>query len=61
MGWRINVHDEEGSVSRPSVLSDEIFQNVDQNICERQCFTISELSYKFPTNFTHYSLRDYQI
>jgi hypothetical protein len=44
---RTNVHDEEGSV-RPSVVSDDLFQSVDQKICERRCFTIAELSCEFP-------------
>jgi transposase len=44
---RANVHDEERS-GRPSVLSDDLVQGADQNICERHHFTISELSCKFP-------------
>jgi hypothetical protein len=44
---RINVHDEEQS-GQPSVVSDHIVQNVDQKICERWCFTMSELSCGFP-------------
>jgi hypothetical protein len=40
-------------VGQPSVMSDDIVQN------ERRRFTISELSSKFLTNFTHCSLRDY--
>jgi transposase len=44
---RINVHDEERS-GRPSVVSDDLVQNVDQEICERRRFTISELSCEFP-------------
>jgi hypothetical protein len=42
-----NVHDEEGS-GWPSVVSDDLVQSVEQNICERRCFAISELSCKFP-------------
>jgi hypothetical protein len=42
-----NVHDEEWSVWL-SVVSDDLVQSVDQKICERQCFTISERSYVFP-------------
>jgi transposase len=42
-----NVHDEEWS-GRPTVMSDDLVQNVDQKICERRCFTISELSREFP-------------
>jgi hypothetical protein len=41
MGGQTNVHDEERS-GQPSVVS------VDQNICERQCFTNSELLCEFP-------------
>jgi transposase len=37
-----NVHDEERS-GRPSVVSDDLVQSVDQKICERRHFTISEL------------------
>jgi hypothetical protein len=33
---------------RPSAVSDDLIQNVDQEICERRRFTISELSYEFP-------------
>jgi hypothetical protein len=35
-------------VGRPSVVSDDLVQSVDQNICERWHFTISELSCEFP-------------
>jgi hypothetical protein len=31
-----------------SVVSEELVQSVDQKICERWCFTISELSCEFP-------------
>jgi hypothetical protein len=31
---RTNVHDEEGN-GRPSVVSDDFVQSVDQKICER--------------------------
>jgi hypothetical protein len=41
-----NVHDEEQS-GRPSVVSDDLVQSVDQNISERWRFTISELSCEF--------------
>jgi transposase len=44
---RTNVHNEERS-GRPAVVSDDLVQNVDQNICERSRFTISELSYELP-------------
>jgi hypothetical protein len=44
---RTNVHDEERS-GRPSVVSDDLVQSVDQKICERHCFTSSELSCEFP-------------
>jgi hypothetical protein len=35
-------------VGRPSVVSDDLVQSVDQKICERWCFTISELPCEFP-------------
>jgi hypothetical protein len=35
-------------VGRPYVLSDDLVQSVDQKICERRCFSISELSCEFP-------------
>jgi hypothetical protein len=44
---RTNVHDEERS-GQPPVVSDELVQSVDQTICERWHFTISELSCEFP-------------
>jgi hypothetical protein len=44
--WRTNVHDEEQS-GQPFVVSDDLIQSVDQKICERRCFTISELSCEF--------------
>jgi hypothetical protein len=47
MGGRKNVNDDEQS-SQPSVVSDDLVQNVDHKICERRCFTISELSCEFP-------------
>jgi hypothetical protein len=43
---RTNVHDEEGN-DRPSVVSDDLVQSVDEKICERWCFTISEVLYEF--------------
>jgi hypothetical protein len=43
---RTNVHDEEQS-GRPSVVSDDLVQSVDQKVSERRRFTISELSCKF--------------
>jgi hypothetical protein len=42
MGGRANVHDEERS-GRPSEI-----QSVDQIICERRRFRISEISCEFP-------------
>jgi hypothetical protein len=36
------------AVGRPSVVSDDLVQSVDQKICDRQRFTISELSCEFP-------------
>jgi hypothetical protein len=35
-------------VGQPSVVSDDLVQSDDQKICERRCFTISELSREFP-------------
>jgi hypothetical protein len=35
-------------VGRPSVVSDDLVRSVDQKICERQSFTISEISCEFP-------------
>jgi hypothetical protein len=35
-------------VDRPSVVTDDLVQSVDQNICEGRRFTISELSCEFP-------------
>jgi hypothetical protein len=35
-------------VSWSSVMSNDLVESVDQRICERQCFTISELSCVFP-------------
>jgi hypothetical protein len=43
MCGRKNVHDE-GRNSRPSVVSDDFVQSVDQQNCERLRFTVSELS-----------------
>jgi hypothetical protein len=44
---RTNVQDEEQS-GRPSVVSDDLVQSVEQKICERRRFTISELPCEFP-------------
>jgi hypothetical protein len=35
-------------VGRKSVVSDDLVQTVEQKICERRHFTISELSCEFP-------------
>jgi hypothetical protein len=35
-------------VSQPSIVSNDLVQNVDQKICERWHFTISELLCEFP-------------
>jgi hypothetical protein len=49
MCWQTNVHNEEQSGQRwPSAWINDCVQSVDQKICERQCFTISELSCEFP-------------
>jgi hypothetical protein len=45
-GWT-NFRDEEWS-GRPSIVSDDLVQTVHQKICERQHFTISELSCELP-------------
>jgi hypothetical protein len=45
---RTSVHDKCEVVGRPSTVSDDLFQSVDQKICERRRFTISELSCEFP-------------
>jgi hypothetical protein len=44
---RTDVHNEEQS-GQPSIVSDDLVRSVDQKICERWCFTISELSCEFP-------------
>jgi hypothetical protein len=44
---RTNVHNEERS-GWPSVVSDDIVQNIDQKICERQHFKFSKFSCEFP-------------
>jgi hypothetical protein len=54
---RINVHDEERS-GRLAVVSNDLVQSVDQQICERRRFTISELSCEFP-QISLCSLRGY--
>jgi transposase len=51
-----NVHAEEQS-GRPSVVSDDLVQSVDQKICERWSFKISELSCEFP-QISHAVLRE---
>jgi hypothetical protein len=35
-------------VGHPSVVSNDLVHSADQKLCKRQCFTISELSCKFP-------------
>jgi hypothetical protein len=37
-----------GVIGRPSVVSDDLVRSVDQKICERRRFTISEFSCEFP-------------
>jgi hypothetical protein len=44
---RTNVHDEERS-GQPSLVRDDLVQSVDQNVCERQRFTIPPLLCTFP-------------
>jgi hypothetical protein len=53
-----NIDDEERT-GQPSVVSDDFVQSVDQKICERRCFTLSELSCEFP-QISH-TIRDYQL
>jgi hypothetical protein len=55
---RANVHDEERS-ARPSVISDNFLQNVDQKNSGRRRFTISEISCEFPQILHESSLPDY--
>jgi hypothetical protein len=43
-------------VGRPSVMSDDLVRSVDQKICERRRFTISDTIVRISTNFTHYSI-----
>jgi hypothetical protein len=45
-GGRTSINDEERN-GRPSVVSDDLVQSVDQKICERWHFTISELLCEF--------------
>jgi hypothetical protein len=47
MGGWTNVHDVERS-GRPSVMCHDFFQNVDQQICDRRRFIVSELSCELP-------------
>jgi hypothetical protein len=44
---RTNVHDEDRS-GRPCAVSDDLVQSVEQQICERRLFTVSELSCESP-------------
>jgi hypothetical protein len=44
---RRNVHNEEPN-GPPSAVRDDLVQNVEQKICEKQHFTISELLCEFP-------------
>jgi transposase len=46
-GGRTNFHDEERR-GRPNVVSNELVRNVNQKVCERRRFTISELSCELP-------------
>jgi hypothetical protein len=43
---RTDVHNEEQS-GQLSIVSEDLVQSVDQEICERRCFTISELLCEF--------------
>jgi hypothetical protein len=44
--WQTNFHDEKQS-NQPSVVRDDLNLSVDQQICERQRLTISELWCEF--------------
>jgi transposase len=44
---RTDVHDE-GGQGRHSIVTDELVQKVDQCVCGKHRFTISELSEAFP-------------
>jgi hypothetical protein len=45
---RKNIHDEEPS-GQPSVVVNSYFvQSFNQKICERRCFTMSEILYQYP-------------
>uniref|UniRef100_A0A1B6DDI6 Mos1 transposase HTH domain-containing protein n=1 Tax=Clastoptera arizonana TaxID=38151 RepID=A0A1B6DDI6_9HEMI len=44
---RTNVHDEERS-GRPSLVSDDLLNKVNEKLCENRRFTITELSGHFP-------------
>jgi hypothetical protein len=57
---QINVHDEERR-GWQSVVSDDLVQSVDQRICERQHFTILELSCGFPQISPLFSMRLSQL
>jgi transposase len=46
-GGQTNFHDEERS-GRPSVVNDDLVQIVEQKICERRHFIISEVSREVP-------------
>jgi hypothetical protein len=46
IGEQMNIHDEEQS-GRPSAVSDDLVQSVDQKIYERWGFTISEILCEF--------------
>ena len=44
---RTNVHDEERS-GRPTVMNEELTQNVDEELSRKRRFTIDELQQNFP-------------
>jgi hypothetical protein len=44
---RTNVHDEERA-GRPTVVTQELVQMIDEKVRENSRFTISELSHQFP-------------
>jgi hypothetical protein len=55
MGGQTNVHNEEHS-GQSSVVSDDLVQSVNQKICERRHFTISELLFEFSQNSCTYEI-----
>jgi hypothetical protein len=57
---RTNVHDEEQS-GRPSVVSGDLAQSVDQITCERRCFKFQKFRVNFHRFHTLFSMRLSQL